>query len=88
MGIQGAGLATSIAEMVGFLVFVSYLIYKKYIKTYNILPLPTFKLNTLKTMFELSIPLCFQYAFGLGSWLIFFLLIEKWVKVHWLFPRC
>ncbi|MBK8673188.1 MAG: MATE family efflux transporter [Bacteroidetes bacterium] len=77
MGIQGAGLATSIAEMVGFLVFVSYLIYKKYIKTYNILPLPTFKLNTLKTMFELSIPLCFQYAFGLGSWLIFFLLIEK-----------
>ncbi|MBK7139599.1 MAG: hypothetical protein IPH74_11465 [Bacteroidetes bacterium] len=28
-------------------------------------------------MFELSIPLCFQYAFGLGSWLIFFLLIEK-----------
>jgi putative MATE family efflux protein len=77
MGIQGAGIATSIAELVGFIVFVSYLIYKKYNKSYYLFPLPSINLTTLKTMFELSIPLCFQYAFGLGSWLIFFLMIEK-----------
>lgn len=77
MGIKGAGLATSISEVIGFLVFFFYFIIQKYPQIYEIFPIAKIRLLTLKEMFSMSIPLCFQYAFGLGSWLIFFLLIEK-----------
>lgn len=77
MGIKGAGIATSIAEFLGLFVFIGYFIQKKLAINYKLFPIPTIAFIKLKEMMSLSLPLCFQYAFGLGSWFIFFLMIEK-----------
>jgi MATE family multidrug resistance protein len=78
MGVKGAALATSIAEMIWAIIYLIYFLYKKYHLTINF----SFKKIKIETtllfkLINLSMPLVVQNLFGLGSWFFFFQAIEK-----------
>lgn len=77
MGIEGAGIASTIAEVVAFFVFVGYAWWDKNSKQYQLFKLPPIDWDLIKTQFKLSTPIALQSGVGLFSWFIFFSLIEK-----------
>ena len=77
MGIAGAGWASTLAEIVAFLAFVVYLIFDKANKIYEITKAATIKFNKVVQTFDVSAPIVWQSIIGLGSWFIFFTLIEN-----------
>ncbi|MBK8737472.1 MAG: MATE family efflux transporter [Saprospiraceae bacterium] len=77
MGIAGAGLASSIAEAIAFVVFIGLMIFDRDIKIYNLLKIPKIEIQWVKTIIRLSTPILLQSMIGIGSWFIFFSLIEK-----------
>ena len=77
MGIAGAGWASTLAEVVAFLVFFVYLIFDKVNKAYGITNTRLIKLKLVWQTFDISAPIVWQSIIGLGSWFIFFTLIEN-----------
>lgn len=77
MGIAGAGLASTIAEIVAFLVFVLYMLFDRHIRHYDIFRLPRVRLPLISQLFNLSSAVVVQSIVGLGSWFAFFAIIEK-----------
>ena len=77
MGIEGAGMASAIAEVVAFFTFVIYALWDKQSKRYKLFHLPRINWDLIKTQFTLSTPIALQSGVGLFSWFIFFSLIEK-----------
>ena len=77
MGIAGAGWASTLAEVVAFLAFVVYLIFDKVNKAYGITDTQLIKLKLVRQTFDISAPIVWQSIIGLGSWFIFFTLIEN-----------
>ncbi len=77
MGIAGAGLASTIAEIVAFLVFLVYMAFDKQIKPYNLFRLPKINFEEIKTMLRISSPIVLQFVVSLGSWYLFFGIIEN-----------
>jgi multidrug resistance protein, MATE family len=76
-GIGGSGLASSIAEMVAFSVFVIYMVFDKEIYPTKIFKLRKIDVSLIKQQLALSGPIVAQSIVGLGSWLVFFSFIEK-----------
>ncbi len=78
MGIGGAGLASTIAELVALILFVAYIFYdKKYTKGYQLFKLPQIDWELIKTQQKISSPVVAQAVVGFGSWFFFFGLIEN-----------
>ncbi len=77
MGIAGAGLASAIAEGIAFVVFIALMVFDKDIRVYELLKIPKVELQWVKTIYKLSIPILLQSMIGIGSWFMFFSLIEK-----------
>jgi len=77
MGIAGAGWASTLAEVVAFLVFLGYLFLDKLNKVYGITDTKLIKLKLVRQTFDVSAPIVWQSIIGLGSWFIFFSLIEN-----------
>jgi putative MATE family efflux protein len=77
MGIAGAGWASTLAEVVAFLAFFVYLIFDKANKVYGITTAAKIKLSKVVQTFDVSAPIVWQSIIGLGSWFIFFTLIEN-----------
>lgn len=77
MGIAGAGWASTIAEIVAFFAFVIYLIFDKANKIYGVTKITKIKLRQVGQTFDVSAPIVWQSIIGLGSWFIFFTLIEN-----------
>ncbi len=77
MGIEGAGIASAIAEIVAFFTFVAYAFWDKHSKKYQLFKLPPINWELIKTQLKLSTPIALQSGVGLLSWFIFFSLIEK-----------
>ena len=77
MGIAGAGWASTISEVVAFLIFAGYLIFDKANKAYGITKLAKIKLKFVAQTFDVSAPIVWQSIIGLGSWFIFFTFIEN-----------
>ncbi len=77
MGIAGAGWASTLAEVVAFLAFIVYLIFDKVNKAYGITDRQLIKLKLVRQTFDISAPIVWQSIIGLGSWFIFFTLIEN-----------
>ncbi len=77
MGIAGAGLASTIAEVVAMFFALAYMLIDKNIKKYNIFQFrkPDFKL--IRHISVISTPLMVQYLIGMGGWFVFLSLIEK-----------
>ncbi len=77
MGIAGAGLASTLAEVVAFVAFVIYMFFDKSNKAYKISGFEKFSIPLIKQTYEISAPIVWQSILGLGSWFVFFALIEN-----------
>lgn len=77
MGIGGAGLASTLAEVVAFIVFLVYVLLDKEARKYQLFIRPSIDLELMKSQLRLSIPIVAQAFVGLGSWFLFFSLVEK-----------
>ncbi len=77
MGIAGAGLGSTLAEVVAFVVFMVYMFFDKNARLYKILSPQFFHLSFLKSLLRLSLPAVAQGIVGIGSWFIFFTVIEQ-----------
>jgi len=77
MGIKGAAYATNTAELLGLVVFIIALKRSDYPHTFQLWKWVGVKWSLMKEMLNLSLPLVVQNILGLGSWQIFFLLVEK-----------
>lgn len=77
MGILGAGISTVIAELVMFLVYLSYFILTKYPTRYNALKFKTISSKIIFSISRLATPIVLQGLIGITSWQYFFISIEK-----------
>jgi len=77
MGIAGAGLASTIAEVVAFTIFVTYIFFDKKTRGYNLFKLPKIDLELIKRQQAIGAPIVAQAIVGLGSWFVFFGIVEN-----------
>lgn len=77
MGIGGSALASTIAEIVAFVIFIFYMFWDKDNRKYKLLNLKSLNMGDLKMMFKISMPLVFQSILSIGSWFLFFSFIEN-----------
>ena len=81
MGIKGAALASVIAEVIGFVVFLIYMIYGGSAKKWGLYSIPKPDFKSLFSILRLSSPIVAQAIISLGSWFIFFSFIEVFLGV-------
>ncbi len=77
LGIAGAGWASTIAEIVAFIAFLIYMAFDRKIRSFHIWRFPAVSLKLVRQLFSLSSPMVVQNIVGLGSWFIFFAVIEN-----------
>ena len=77
MGIAGAGLASTIAEVVAFIIFVIYILNDRFAKKYHLFSLPKIDIELIKMQLKISSPIVAQAVVGLGSWFVFFGIVEN-----------
>ena len=77
MGIAGAGLASTIAEIVAFSVFLIYIFWDKETRKYRLFNLPNIDLKLIKQQYKLALPIVAQSFVGIGSWFVFFGIVEN-----------
>lgn len=77
MGIKGAAIATTIANLVLFLVYLLYFIRQQHHKMYGVFQFRVLKIMQFRKMIDLSVPIVLQNLIGITSWQYFFLCVEK-----------
>ena len=77
MGIAGAGLASTIAEYVAIIAFFIYMLYDKKNVHYKLFELPDIDVQLIKQILKLGAPIVAQAVVSLGSWFIFFSIVEN-----------
>lgn len=77
MGIAGAAWASTIAEIVAFLLFITYMIVERNPRVKSIFSIPSINFSLIRGVSSISTPIVVQSIVGFGSWYIFFALIEK-----------
>ncbi len=77
MGIAGAGLASTIAEAIAFGVFLLYIFFDKEAHNYRLFKLPKIDWELIKQQQKLATPIVAQSIVGLGSWFVFFGIVEN-----------
>lgn len=77
MGIEGAGLASSISEAMAFAYFVIVTLRMQRLKKYNLLRFNKPDLKIIGSIFDVSIYIMIQFVLSHAVWFVFFLLIEK-----------
>ena len=77
MGIAGAGLASTIAEIVAFAVFMVYILFDRHAREYRLFQLPNVDWALIKQQYRLALPIVAQSFVGLGSWFVFFGIVEN-----------
>lgn len=75
--IAGAGWASAIAEAVAFIIFVIYMLVERNPVVPNIFKLPKIDFSMFSSIYRISINIVLQTIVGLGSWFVFFGLIEN-----------
>ncbi len=76
LGITGAAIGTSLAELVQLLYYIVYTRYKIDIKKYRLNIIPRIDLSVLKQVWSLSIWTMIQNICSIGTWFLFYLFIE------------
>ena len=77
MGIGGSGLASSIAEAVAFVVFVTYMLFDKKTRPMRIFTWPRPDWPLTRQQLNLALPVVANAAVGQGSWVFFFGMVEN-----------
>ncbi len=76
MGIEGAAIGSSLAELVSLIFFIIHTYRRIDYKKFNLNKLPRFRPAILKHTMELSVWVMIQNFVSLSSWFVFFLFIE------------
>ncbi|OFX46041.1 MAG: hypothetical protein A2W97_03970 [Bacteroidetes bacterium GWE2_40_63] len=77
MGIEGAALASVIAEFVALFIFIYYTGQNAESKKLIGVGKPSFEVPLFKTIFRISTPTMLQHFVSFSAWFIFFLFVEK-----------
>ena len=77
MGIQGAAIASAISEVCAFLFFIIITWHNTRLKQYVLFKWIKPDFEIIKNTLGISVFVMFQYVLSLGSWFVFFMLIEK-----------
>lgn len=77
MGIAGAGLASTLSEVLAFLVFLVYMVFDKKNRLFKLGRIPNIDWTLIKLQFRISSPIIAQAIVGLGSWFVFFGIVEN-----------
>jgi len=77
MGLEGAAIASTIAEAVALLFLVAYVLYHKHHRQYDLFAFESFDPALFKRNFSLASPIMVQNFLSLGVWFAFFLIVEK-----------
>ncbi|HKK88681.1 MAG TPA: MATE family efflux transporter [Saprospiraceae bacterium] len=77
MGIAGAGLASTLSEIVAFVAFVLYMLWDKELKPLQLMTWRGFDWGIFLSQIKLSMPIVVHLLVGLGSWFIFFSIVEN-----------
>ncbi|NIG57691.1 MATE family efflux transporter [Chitinophaga sp. Cy-1792] len=76
MGLNGAAVASILAESTGFIVAYSILFIKRYNIKYSLFSYMKPSWEVLKNILNVSAPIIVQFLFSIGSWFVFFIFIE------------
>ncbi len=76
MGLQGAALASVIAEFFYAVSMVGLFFYQKYYRDFPVFNFRIFDLDLSKRTLGVASPLIVQFMFSIGGWLVFFIFIE------------
>jgi putative MATE family efflux protein len=76
MGLNGAAVASIIAEAVGFTAALSLLFALKFQARYQLFARFRPDFTAIRNILSISAPLIVQFLFSIGSWLVFFIFIE------------
>lgn len=77
MGIAGAAWASTIAEILGLSAFIIYMFFDKDIVPFHLNYIHRYSNRLMKQIYKISAPIVGQAVLGMGSWFIFFSLIEN-----------
>jgi len=77
MGIQGAAIASAISEVCALLFFIIITWHNNRLKQYVLFKWIKPDFEIIKSTLGISVFVMFQYVLSLGSWFVFFMLIEK-----------
>lgn len=76
MGLNGAAVASVIAEVVYALVMCSIFYFRKMYRQFPVFTTSTFDLALARRSLNVSAPLIVQYLFSIGGWQVFFIFVE------------
>lgn len=77
LGVKGAAIASVIAESVGFAYLFGAAILRKYPATFGLFRNIALQITPVKVLLSLSFPLMIQELLSVGSWSVFFFVIER-----------
>jgi putative MATE family efflux protein len=77
MGIEGAAIASSTAELFGALYYILYTKFQKVDIRFQLLRFKEFNKKSIAKILNLSAPIMMQHLFSMGGWFIFFIVIER-----------
>jgi putative MATE family efflux protein len=77
MGIKGAAIASTMAEVLAFIAFVIYMFYDRSNRKFKLLHTSKLPILRIRETFNISMPLVVQAVLGLGGWFVFFTFIEN-----------
>jgi putative MATE family efflux protein len=81
MGVEGAGLASVIAEIGATIFFILFTISRKDIGEFRITRYYGFDRRLLGRLLKTAAPVMAQFSLSFGSWFLFFLMVEKMGKI-------
>ncbi len=82
MGIAGAGLASTLAEIIALVLFVVYMFFDKKIETYHLFKPRKLDTGLIRAQMKISLPSVAQPVVGIGSWFLFFSFVETYLGVR------
>ena len=77
LGIQGAAIASSLAEISATLMFVAYTFAGKYHLSFKLFESWKWDLPVMKQVVNIAAPVMFQYFVSHAGWFLFFIVIEQ-----------
>lgn len=77
MGIQGAALASVLAEIAAVLIYCVYIFRKKDFRKYGLFGRIAYSKTVMANLVKVSIPASLQNFISVASWFIFFIMVEK-----------
>ncbi len=77
MGIKGAAIGTVLAELAGFLLFLSIFLSKNFRKRYHTTLIPHLRLSLVKRIFRIGLPISLHGILDSASFLAFAIIVAK-----------